>query len=120
MTAELDCSDDFLELEETIKVEEEVWKKFLSSQNINFGIQYQILDQLASDPQKIEYPVTIAKGLPPKKGEDGKIVFFVDLNPEMNRDEDWDFREVMKIPSVTKGQKLAKLIIRHPERTEEM
>lgn len=109
MIAEVDCREPFLELEEKLEVDIDIWKSFLTLSNVRFGIQYQAIAQLAGDPKDIEYPIVVAKGLSPVNGIDGKIEYLVDIEQEMQISENWNFREVMKIPSVMKGQKLAKI-----------
>src|SRR5699024_723922 len=43
-------------------------------------------------------------------GIDGQIKYMYDRNTEVDRSQGWDFREVMRIPTVQNGEKLAFLI----------
>ncbi|MCF3942408.1 DUF342 domain-containing protein [Oceanobacillus alkalisoli] len=113
MIAEVHCTDDFHDLEGKMRIDMTIWKQYLTENKVVYGIQYQALSQLAEDPSTVEYPIVIAKGLHPEKGKDGKFAFLVDFKQDMKKDEEWNFREVMTIPSVNKGQKLAKLV--YPE-----
>lgn len=110
MNAFVDCRKDLLETGEEIHADKETWKAFLASKDVVYGLQYHAISQLADDPLHVNYPVTVALGFPPEKGADGKIEFFISLEEEMQRDDNWNFRDVMRIPSVRKGEKLAKLV----------
>jgi hypothetical protein len=90
----------------------ELWREYLNSKQIVFGIQHQALGQLVEDPLSVVFPIIVAKGLPPEKGKDGRVEILVDTHQEMKKDEQWNFRDVMRIPSVKEGEKLAKLV--HP------
>ncbi|MHA6251271.1 DUF342 domain-containing protein [Oceanobacillus sp. CAU 1775] len=110
MIAQVEYKDDFLDLEEELVIEKDVWLNFLATQKVVYGIQQNVISELSLQPSKFEYPIIIAKGEPPINGEEGKVEFVIDFENQINRDENWNFREVMKIPSVTKGQKLARII----------
>ncbi|MBN6206621.1 DUF342 domain-containing protein [Ralstonia pickettii] len=110
MIAQIECKDAFFELEEEMKIDEQALKDFLASHQVVHGLQYEAIDLFAKFPAQMEYPLTIAKGQPPVNGTDGRVEYVFDFNEEINRDSAWNFRDVMKIPSVTKGQRLAKLI----------
>ncbi len=112
MLAEVHCTDAFYELKEKLQVDMSSWREFLTANKVVYGIQFQALAQLAGDPTFIDYPIVIARGLKPEKGKDGKFSFLVDLNKKMKKDKDWNFRGIMTIPSVNRGEKLAKLV--HP------
>lgn len=112
MIAEVHHTELFNELEEKPAVTIDGWISFLNAKRVTYGIQYQAISHLTEDPFTIDYPITVAKGLPPEKGKDGKVELLVDPHPEMQRDENWNFRDVMRIPSVTEGEKLAKIL--HP------
>lgn len=107
MIAQLDCTDAFKRRKEGLHIDQTVWKEFLARKKVVHGIQFQAIERLAKNPSAVEFPLTIAKGRAPIKGTDGKIEYVFQFDTEINREEDWNFRDVMKIPSVTKGQKLA-------------
>src|SRR5699024_1933422 len=73
------------------------------------GPQYDVDNSLAEAPSQQEYPLIIDRGQKPVKGEDGKIDYIFNFNPEISRDQNWHYREDMRIPTISKGQKLAKI-----------
>lgn len=110
MIAQIERKDAFFELDEEMNIDEQTVKDFLASHQIVHGLQFETIDLFAKYAAKMEYPLTIAKGQPPVNGIAGRVDYVFDFDEEINRDSEWNFRNVMKIPSVTKGQRLAKLI----------
>lgn len=110
LIAQIERKTSFSELEEELKIDEQDLKEFLASHQIIHGLQDETLELFAKFPAKMEYPLLIAEGQYPINGVDGNIKFVFDFKEEINRDSKWNFRDVMKIPSVSKGQRLAKLI----------
>lgn len=88
--------------------------KELSKNKIVYGIDEEMAENIANGLKKSDFPVTIARGLPPVDGKDGKIIYEKDLNTSALADQsDKDqinFREIMKIPSTKKGEKLATIV----------
>lgn len=110
MIAQIECTESFLQLEDELVVDEEIWKEFLASKQVVYGLQHEKIKMLAENPTKIEYPVIVGKGQLPVDGTDGNVEYYINYSHEIQRDKDWDFREVMRIPSVEKGQKIGKLL----------
>lgn len=107
LTAEIDyVGKDSKELKE-LNVSREELLQFLEERKITFGIIHENLTKVIEAKSKSHFPIEIAKGIPAEDGRDGKIDYMLDLNPEVDRSEKWDFRDVMKIPTVQKGDKLA-------------
>lgn len=110
MIAQLESKDSFLQLENELTVTEEEWIHFFARENVVHGIETAVLEDLSLAPSKLEFPLIVASGHRPTRGLDGKIDFIFDFDNHVTREDNWNFREVMKIPSVSKGQKLARII----------
>ncbi|WP_106497601.1 DUF342 domain-containing protein [Lentibacillus sp. Marseille-P4043] len=105
MTAELYRTD---KLEDTnFKWTENTWRDFLIKDKIQQGILEDAVQSLVTRIEDIDFPTMIAKGVPAKHGKDGEIQYAFSLNPEFDKSVEWNFRDVMRIPSVQKGQRLA-------------
>lgn len=105
MTAKLYCKDNYADSK--VNLNESAVKNFLQDNKVIYGIDQQILQLLLTKPPANSFPYTIAKGLPVKHGENGRIKYELHLDTVIDRTSDWDFRDVMRIPTVEKGQKLA-------------
>lgn len=81
----------------------------LTQAKVVFGIDQQILADLVSYPMTIQFPVIIAKGIPPKHGEDAYITI-EKQEKEVKKREKINFRNVMEIPSVNLGEIIAKSV----------
>lgn len=89
--------------------------QFLNQNGVYFGIDMETLGQIAAEPKKVKFDqVTVASGLLPVEGEDGKIVYHFDVNkdkkPLEREDGKVDFKEVANLVNVTKGQLIAERI----------
>jgi|SRR5690625_1712293 len=84
--------------------------KFLHKNKVTYGIIEENVQKILTNKTVDLYPIQIALGKDKQDGKDGDIKYELDLNPSVDRSEGWNFREVMKIPSVKKGEKLATLI----------
>lgn len=98
------------------KLQEMTWTEkdvlqFLQEQRITYGIQEEVVRKLVNEKADIAFPLLIAEGKQPVNGKDGSMSYFYDRTTEVDRSAGWNFREVMRIPAVESGQKLAKL---HP------
>lgn len=82
----------------------------LRDKQINYGIQYGAIDKLVKSFPNVDFPYLVAEGTDKVDGEPGDITYLFDTTTEVDRSEGWDFREVMRIPTVKKGEKLATLI----------
>ncbi|MGN1386544.1 MAG: DUF342 domain-containing protein [Bacillus sp. (in: firmicutes)] len=87
-------------------------KEELQNKNVIFGIKENILKSIADAPEDVTFPLVIAEGDCPEVGEDGYIVDKTTLNEEKrkNAHKAFNFRDVIKIPSVTNGQLIAEVI----------
>lgn len=88
---------------------EEELLRFLEAENIVFGVKRDVLVQISKDPSSFEYPVTVAVGEPKADGADAYLRNELDHN-SLPEHKVFNFRSVMKIPSVKKGQLLASVI----------
>lgn len=109
MTAEIYCKERYETLD--IKLEMPSMIDFLKQNNIVYGIDKKALDLVLNIVSSKRFPITIAKGTHSENGVDGKITFQQKNNSEITRDENWNFRDVMQIPTVKKGEKLATITL---------
>lgn len=91
--------------------EEKTIRQFLQEQKITYGIQEEAIRKLIMKQTNTIFPILIAEGKEPVHGMDGSISYFYDQTTEVDRSEGWDLREVIRIPAVEAGQKLAEV---HP------
>ena len=110
MSAELHCTEAY---DDGIDIDKSSFLTFLEEFNVKHGIKAETIRLLLNrEITKDDFPVLIAEGNYPEHGEDGYIEFNLNLNTRVDNKEKLDFREVMRIPSVTTGDKLATII--HP------
>jgi|SRR5690625_3601055 len=110
MLAEVQLKNSDLPAE--FNMEEHDVRQLLKDYDIHTGIDEKAVRTLHSKPTADIFPVIIARGTPVKNGKDGKINFMTNIHPtEMNRSQGWNFRDVMQIPSVKKGEKIAEVIM---------
>ncbi|MGJ9458883.1 DUF342 domain-containing protein [Oceanobacillus sp. CF4.6] len=107
MSAQLLCNDNYINQE--LEIDESSIRRFLDANHILYGIDQASVNQIISGVSEASFPIQIAKGLPVINGEDGQIKYELNLDTKYERTEDWDFRDVMRIPNVIKGEKLATL-----------
>lgn len=81
----------------------------MAEQKITYGIKSEVLEQIAQGPESIAFPIVVAEGRAPDNGKDGYLRNEIVENHETGADK-FNFRIVMKIPSVKKGQLLASVI----------
>jgi len=87
-------------------------KEELQNKKIIFGIKDSVLQSLTDSMDSLEFPLIIAEGKTAERGEDGYIVYKTMTNEE-NREQDdkvYNFRNVIKINSVCKGQLIAEIV----------
>lgn len=108
LSAKIDCIDEYNESKMTIT--QDLIDQLLTEHHITYGINEEKLQLLLSAPSASHFPVTIAEGIPAQHGKDGKIVYEFNFSSEVKKTDDWNFRDVMRIPSVKNGQKLATII----------
>lgn len=111
MCAMLHCTKEY----DGSPVDETALKKFLLIEGIRSGIIKEAVEKAAAGLESQQFPLLIAKGTEPVHGQDGKIECFFETSSErIQNAEEYDFREVMKIPSVAKDDKLAVMIPPEP------
>ncbi|SHF52169.1 DUF342 domain-containing protein [Ornithinibacillus halophilus] len=85
---------------------------FLKENHIVSGILENQIQSLTKGLVKLEeFPLLVAEGSHPSNGKNGQIHYLINTNIDMTESSNWDFREVMKIPSVKAGQKLAAITL---------
>src|SRR5690625_4002766 len=107
MTATLHITEELEEQKEQLTLSKKMIEEFLSERKIIYGVIEENIEKIVSNFSTSLFPLTIAEGKRPVDGDDGYIDYHIELSPEIDRSEGWDFREVMKIPIVKKGEKLA-------------
>src|SRR5699024_10418678 len=84
--------------------------QFLHEHKITYGIKRDAIRTMIQSLPNSESPVIVAEGMNSVAGEDGIFEKLIELNAEVDRSEGWNFREVMKIPTVKEDVPLAKII----------
>jgi len=97
--------------------DEQKIKTMLMNQKISFGIRSELLNTLVFGFINGEYPqepLIIAEGIAPQNGDNGKFELLFNtetsLKPKENSDGSVDYKNVDIINSVSKGEKLVRLI----------
>lgn len=95
--------------------EEFVWSTkeiitFFETNNITFGLNYSNIGMLIELGFANKFPIIIAEGTPAEAGVDGSIHYTYDFTTTVDRSEGFNFREVMRIPTVQAGDKIAEII----------
>jgi len=92
----------------------EALEQFLRSHQVRYGLQHDILQRIAEHAEEYQYSKTpIAMGTEPVHGHNGKIQFTVDFGNEANlkpleiEDGKVDYKEVIRLNNVKKGQLIA-------------
>ncbi|WP_042144787.1 DUF342 domain-containing protein [Paucisalibacillus sp. EB02] len=106
MVAELHFTDEYL-VNRDKEITMNSFQDFLAKNNINFGIIHDHIEQIISGVSLDDFPIILAQGEAPTPGHDGKINYKINFNPTVEKNDSWNFREVMRIPSVNKDEKLA-------------
>ncbi|QOR68582.1 DUF342 domain-containing protein [Cytobacillus suaedae] len=82
---------------------------FLESKGVTFGIQGEAVKNIKENPELLYSENLIALGQKPINGQDGFLK--IDITDESNSsNEEFNYRNVIKIPSVQIGQKIASVI----------
>lgn len=111
MSAEIHCEK--LPNDKNIAFDEQSIIRLLKDSQVTYGVNQKVVALFTNKKLSIEdFPIIIAKGVPPKNGNDGIINYEFNLSSEIIRGTDWNFRDIMRIPSVKTNQKLA--TITHP------
>ena len=82
---------------------------FLEANNITFGLNYSNIGILKEFGFANKFPIVIAEGTPAETGVDGSIHYTYDFTTSVDRSEGFDFKKVMRIPTVQAGDKIAEI-----------
>lgn len=89
----------------------------LRDKGIVHGLDRKKIEEIAKNPYLPNYPLVIAKGTPPEQGEDAYLTAKVEIKKEKKtfaEEKKVNFRDVLNIPSVKKGQVIAKVVPETP------
>ncbi|MGF7048769.1 uncharacterized protein (DUF342 family) [Paenibacillus sp. DS2015] len=96
-------------------------EKFIRNHKIQYGIEYHMIDRIANHPGEYQYTKTpIAIGVPPIHGTDGSIEFSFKIEeaktrrPVENENGDVDYKEIISLNNVRKGQLIAQRKLAEP------
>ncbi|OKP99388.1 DUF342 domain-containing protein [Paenibacillus sp. P46E] len=97
-------------------------ESFLHSHNIRYGIQRDIVQRISSNPEEYFFSrVPIAIGQPSVNGTDGRVVLTVDMEEDRKplemADGKVDYKDLVRLHNVLKGQIIAKVIPPQPGKT---
>ena len=106
MLAEIYCTEHYHNMKTLTKLD---IIQYLEENRIIYGIDHRQVHLLTTQLAADQFPLTIAKGMLSVDGEDGKITYMFNASSEVEKNDDWDFRDVMRIPTIKKGEKLAKI-----------
>lgn len=97
-------------IDKDFKITVDELSNFLRNEKVLFGIKEDALKEISANSLSVEFPILVAEGIPPKNGDDAYLVSEIPTSDESPKKEVFNFRNVMKIPSVTSGQPLARII----------
>jgi uncharacterized protein (DUF342 family) len=106
----------FKNIDKNLIINMEQLDELLNAFQIKYGLDHAKLSEIvAAPPLFFQSKTVIARGTPPAPGVDGYIRLFYDLSNDTKRpveqeDGKVDFKEVMSISNVRKGQLIAELI----------
>jgi hypothetical protein len=109
----------YLEIQEwddSMPLTVESLEELLSRHSVQYGIKHDQLSAIAANPEQyVLKKMLVAQGVAPVHGENGKIEYLFDTEPEEyspmeTEDGKVDFRQVRRLKNVLKGQKLAQRI----------
>ncbi|MBT2688583.1 DUF342 domain-containing protein [Bacillus sp. ISL-47] len=90
-------------------ISSEIIKNLLAREKITFGINEEAIKRICQDPLSVQYPIIIAEGVPAENGNDAYLQNEIRYAEKTKR-EKFNFRDVLHIPSVQRGQILASII----------
>jgi uncharacterized protein len=113
LTISKDFLQAFLSIEEKEKdfsnITEQAILNVLESSGVVYGIKRETIQKILENPKLLYEETLIAKGEIPTNGQDG--ILKMELSEEAkSNNEDFNYRNVIKIPSVRSGQKIASII----------
>jgi len=106
MTAYIELNE---ELPPDFTVTQTALISFLANYKVIHGINDYVITKIATNPHSVSYPIEVAKGIPAKNGVDAYLVNEVKIHKDAPP-EKFNFRNVLKIPSVKSGQLLATVV----------
>ncbi|GAK02032.1 hypothetical protein JCM19037_232 [Geomicrobium sp. JCM 19037] len=94
----------------------EEWKEFLHSQNISHGHLDEAITKLCEHPELLSYPVVVAKGTAPKKGESAWLHYVNDednttAQEDHEHERTRDYKHVLTIPMAEQGEVVARKVM---------
>jgi uncharacterized protein (DUF342 family) len=109
----------FTKKDENFSCSIEDLESFLHSHNIRYGIQQDIVQRISSSPEEYFWSrVPIAIGQPSVNGTDGRVSLTVDLEedrkPLERADGKVDYKELVRLHNVNKGQLIARITPAQP------
>ena len=105
MVAEIYCKEQYQNMD--IKFDMQTLIKYLKENQVIYGIDKKGIELILNKAPAKRFPIVIANGKHSENGIDGEITFHQKNHSEIKREAGWNFRDVMKIPTVNKGEKLA-------------
>ncbi|MFD1037961.1 flagellar assembly protein A [Virgibacillus byunsanensis] len=93
------------------EITEDAMLELLKDNQITYGVNSSVIQLILTNIDEEKSPLIIAKGKPVQHGTDGDINYFFDSNTDIDKTTNWSFRDVMRIPSVQQGQRLATLVL---------
>nr|WP_243734875.1 FapA family protein [Paenibacillus turpanensis] len=106
-----------MRVDEKVAFSVEQVEQYLQSYGVVYGLRHEVLKKFAESPQGFSgQTIVVAEGQAPVKGEDGKIVSEFDwesegVRPQTNEDGTVDYKEVVKLKNVKKGELIAERIL---------
>lgn len=104
MQAKLYCTEHYHEVRTLDKMD---IIQYLNENKIIYGIDNTQVELLTSPLKTSRFPLIIAKGFHPVNGKDGTITYMFNASSEVKKNSEWNFRDVMRIPTVKINEKLA-------------
>ena len=105
MVAELYCKEQYPSMD--MKLDMQMLIEYLKENQVIYGIKKSGIELVLNKAPAKRFPIVIANGKHSENGIDGEITFHKKTHSEIKREAGWNFRDVMKIPTVNKGEKLA-------------
>lgn len=84
-------------------------KQELEQLDIKHGVKMEALEDMAGGISKVNFPITVAVGTEPVNGSNGYVKMEKKFNSKFKQNEKNDFRDIMKIPTVKNGEKIAEV-----------
>ncbi|WP_438491980.1 DUF342 domain-containing protein [Paenibacillus sp. IHBB 3054] len=115
----------FSKRDENFSCSSEDLESFLNSHNIRYGIQRDIVQRISSNPEEYFFNrVPIAIGDPAVNGTDGRVVLTIDMEedrkPLEKADGKVDYKDLVRLHNVKKGQLIARKIPPMPGKSGKM